>query len=279
MTTEAIDPLYTGEYAVAPYERPPVTPSGSPVMVADWSGVAGTSGYYVTTAWDAASSCSPGGDGTQSAPANSDASGWWNGQLCPAGHSSWWNVQVNAGSSWTLEVTALDETGAATTYKAQPVIGVWNKGDSGLPTVASAAGVDELDGAGGDAAADAGELECGELYVCGGRPVWRREAGLCVQGAGAVCGECEARGGEPGRWTDRDRRGGIPAGKPGEREWRAGDGGEFEREPDCGEGAEHDGCRCIARSAGGCDGDGCRDGRSRRTSRTGLCIRMCSPMR
>ena len=138
MTTEAIDPLYTGEYAIAPYERPPVTPSGSPVTVTDWSGVAGTSGYYVATAWDAASSCSPGADGTQNAPANSDASGWWNGQLCPAGHSSWWNVQVKAGSSWTLEVTALDESGAATAYKAQPVIGVWNTGDSGPPTVASA---------------------------------------------------------------------------------------------------------------------------------------------
>jgi hypothetical protein len=47
-------------------------------------------------------------------------------------------VQVNAGSSWTLEVTALDESGAATMYKAQPVIGVWHKGDVGLPTVGSA---------------------------------------------------------------------------------------------------------------------------------------------
>ena len=138
MTTEAVDPLYTGEYAIAPYERPPVTPSGSPVTLTDWSGVAGQGGYYLATVPDAASSCSPGADGTQSAPANSDASGWWNGQLCPAGHSSWWGVQVNAGSSWTLEVTALDESGAATTNKAQPVIGVWNKGDSGLPTVASA---------------------------------------------------------------------------------------------------------------------------------------------
>ena len=85
MTTEPIDPLYTGEYAIAPYERPPVTPSGSPVTLTDWSGVAGQGGYYLATASDAASSCSPGADGTQSAPANSDPSGWWNGQLCPVG--------------------------------------------------------------------------------------------------------------------------------------------------------------------------------------------------
>jgi hypothetical protein len=37
-----------------------------------------------------------------------------------------------------VEVTALDESGAATLNKAQPVIGVWNAGDPGLPTVASA---------------------------------------------------------------------------------------------------------------------------------------------
>ncbi len=180
MTTEAIDPLYTGEYAIAPYVRPPVTPSGSPVMLADWSGVAGTGGSYATTAWDAASSCSPGADGTQSAPANSDASGWWNGQLCPAGHSSWWNVQMKAGSSWTLEVTALDESGAATMYKAQPVIGVWNMGDSGLPTVASAPvsmnsmapGVTQLQ----MPASSSGR----ELHVCGGRPVRRGQTGLHV---------------------------------------------------------------------------------------------------
>jgi hypothetical protein len=138
MTTEPIDPLYTGEDAIAPYERPPVTPSGSPITLTDWSGVAGTGGNFIQTVPDAASSCSPGADGTQSAPANSDASGWWNGQLCPFGHSSWWSVQVKAGSSWTLEVTALDETGAPTMYKAQPVIGVWNTGNGGLPTVASA---------------------------------------------------------------------------------------------------------------------------------------------
>jgi hypothetical protein len=137
MKTEAIDPLYTGEYAIAPYERPPVTPSGSPTTLSAWSAGAGTGGFFTQTAWDAAASCAPGNDGTQSAPASSDASGWWKGLLCPLGHSSWWNVQVKAGSNWTLEVTALDETGAATTSKAQPLIGVWNVGDGGLPTVAS----------------------------------------------------------------------------------------------------------------------------------------------
>jgi hypothetical protein len=137
MKTEAIDPLYTGEYAIGPYERPPVTPSGPAQTLTDWSGGAGTSWAYTQTVSNAASSCALGGDGTQSGPEAGDPSGWWNGLLCPIGHSSWWSVGVKAGSSWTLEVTALDETGAATTSKAQPVIGLWNVGDSGLPTVAS----------------------------------------------------------------------------------------------------------------------------------------------
>lgn len=138
MTTEPIDPLYTGEDAIAPYQRPPVTPSGSPQTMVDWSAVAGTSGAYGANVSDAAPSCSTGSDGTQSSPASSDPSGWWTGLLCSVGHSSWWNVAVKANHSWTVEVTALDETGGPTLSKAQPVIGVWSAGDSGLPTVASA---------------------------------------------------------------------------------------------------------------------------------------------
>jgi hypothetical protein len=38
-----------------------------------------------------------------------------------------------------MEMTALDETGAATVLKAQPVVGVWTAGTGGLPNVASAA--------------------------------------------------------------------------------------------------------------------------------------------
>lgn len=137
MTTEPIDPLYTGESAIAPYERPPVTPSGSPVTMTAFSGTAGVVAGFQVTASDAASTCAPGADGAQGGPVSFDPSGWRNGQLCPTGHSSWFSAQVGAGSSWTLEVTALDESGAATLYKAQPVIGVWHKGDSGLPTVGS----------------------------------------------------------------------------------------------------------------------------------------------
>ena len=143
MTSEPINPLYSGEYALAPYARPPVTPSGSAQTWVDWSALPAPDDLNggSSTAPDAASSCSPGNDGTETAPAPLDPSGWQTGLLCGWGHSSWWSATVRAGRTWAMEVTATDETGAASTNKAQPVVGIWNATDptGSLPTVASAA--------------------------------------------------------------------------------------------------------------------------------------------
>ena len=140
-TTEAINPLYSGDYAIGPYLRPPVSPSGSPVTLVDWSALsAGDNGLFAQMfANDAAATCNPGNDGTEAAPATLAASGWQNGLLCSWGHSSWWNVSIATGHSWAVEVTATDETGAATVNKALPVIGVWATDDptGTTPTVAS----------------------------------------------------------------------------------------------------------------------------------------------
>ena len=142
-TSEAINPLYFAEFALGPYVRPPVAPSGSsqtwedPLALPAPDTQVGISVF----ANDAASSCSPGNDGVEAAPAPLDASGWQAGLLCGWGHNSWWSATVRAGRSWTLEVTATDETGRPTTAKAQPVVGLWNTSDptGTLPTLASAA--------------------------------------------------------------------------------------------------------------------------------------------
>ena len=141
--TEAVNPLYTGEYAIGPYIRTPSTPSGSPASVVDWSAYA-IGDFPITgnlVAGDAANTCNTGADGTESAPATLDGSGWQSGLLCAWGHSSWWNVPIAAGHTWTMEVTATDETGAASAAKALPVMGVWNASDATgtEPTVASQA--------------------------------------------------------------------------------------------------------------------------------------------
>jgi hypothetical protein len=141
LTTESINPLYTGDYALGPYQRPPVTLSGPPQTFSSYSTLPGYNVDFtpvIITA--AADTCSPGNDGSASAPAAPNPSGWWSGQLCAVGHVSWWSANIKAGHTWTFETTAVDENGYATNYKAQPVIGVWNQSDATnvLPTIASA---------------------------------------------------------------------------------------------------------------------------------------------
>ncbi len=64
MVSEGINPLYTGDYAIAPYQRPPTAPSGSAQIMVGWSARAGTGASFRSTAWDAASACPGSGDGT-----------------------------------------------------------------------------------------------------------------------------------------------------------------------------------------------------------------------
>jgi hypothetical protein len=139
--TESINPLYYDEYAVGPYQRPVISMSGSSQTYTQYSVTHGANLKKTITQTDAASSCSPGNDGTASSPAAADPSGWWTGLLCSTGHTSWWSQAVKANRTWTIETTALDETGAATPQKAQLVVGVWNATDptGTVPTVASQA--------------------------------------------------------------------------------------------------------------------------------------------
>lgn len=137
--SQTINPLYWGEYAVGPYQRPVTTMSGPlredmvmnvlpgvPLSVL-LDQVLGTKGYCEAS------------DGTETNPPAASTTGWWNQSLCSVDFAGWRKTAVNANTSWTIEVTALNETGAGTVNKMQPVIGVWNLADATgtLPTVAS----------------------------------------------------------------------------------------------------------------------------------------------
>jgi hypothetical protein len=139
LETEPVNPLYTGQYAVGPYTAI-VEPSGSNLSLVEglFSSYETPFGdFYVL---DSANACNPGLDGTEASPAAVAASGWWLGLLCGYGHSAWPSLTVQGNRSLTLEVTAEDEQGFATTAKAMPVIGVWNATDhqGSLPGVAGA---------------------------------------------------------------------------------------------------------------------------------------------
>ena len=135
VTTEPINSLYTGEYAVGPYVAASVSPSGSaesqltdnPVVPYQyvWDDLLANFAPV-----DAAGNCNTGGDGVESAPQPVIAGGWWTGVLCAHGHSAWSSFTAQAGRTATLEVTALDESGEATTAKAMPLIGVWAATDA-----------------------------------------------------------------------------------------------------------------------------------------------------
>jgi hypothetical protein len=141
VSAEAINPLYSGEYAVGIYEGTPISMTGV---------TQGPNGIFLPTltSWTLTlfassepTSCSPGNDGVEAAPVAANATGWWTGLLCGEGHTSWFSATVKAGRTWTLEVTATDEYGEATVQKARPVIGVWNSTDATgtLPTIAASA--------------------------------------------------------------------------------------------------------------------------------------------
>ena len=145
LTTEAINPLYIGSHSVGPYSTGNVEPSGAPMSQIQnrnptlpyWN-----AGYYLPTSFPAngaAGNCNTGGDGVERAPLPVATGGWWTGVLCAHGHTAWSSFAARAGRTATLEVTALEESGLATTAKAMPLIGVWNANDptGTLPTVAA----------------------------------------------------------------------------------------------------------------------------------------------
>ncbi len=145
LNTEAINPLYIGAYSVGPYTTGNVEPSGAPMSqlqntyptVPNWLPWDPLQGYFPAN--DAASNCNTGGDGVESAPLPVAAGGWWTGVLCAHGHTAWSSFNAQAGRTATLEVTALDESGLATTAKTMPLIGAWATTDptGTLPTVAA----------------------------------------------------------------------------------------------------------------------------------------------
>lgn len=130
-STEPVNPLYTGEYALGPYAAGAVLPAGSPPHVPTrFVTTAGGRPQVNITIIDAPPSCGAGGDGTFADPMQAHATGWWYGLLCGYGHASYVSAAVKPGHTFTLEVTALDALGQPTQAKAMPLIGLFGSGDS-----------------------------------------------------------------------------------------------------------------------------------------------------
>ena len=140
LSTEAVNPLYTGRYSIGPYAPGAVMPAGSAPVPFVQGGM--NDGAQVTTNFpiaSAPSTCGNGADGTTAAPMPEPASGWWTGTVCPFGHASYVAAPVQTGRSFTVEVTALDANGLATTTKMMPAIGLYAASDAAgsLPSIAA----------------------------------------------------------------------------------------------------------------------------------------------
>jgi hypothetical protein len=145
VSTEPINPLYTGAHAVGPYVLGGVEPSGAPqsVLMNQYAlgpyTAGGAAEVQNFAPADAAANCDTGSDGAEASPLAVAGGGWWTGVLCGHGHAAWSSFAMQAGRTATLEVAALDENGLATTAKAMPLLGVWAAGDpTGTPPTVAA---------------------------------------------------------------------------------------------------------------------------------------------
>jgi hypothetical protein len=138
LSTQPINPLYIGPYAVGPYDSNSVAPSGSPMQQTHYVTGPGQARVDFNIP-DAAAGCQTTQDGIEASPTAISFTGWWTGNLCSYGHTAWSLLPIKAGRSFTIELTALDENSSATSVKMMPVVGMWNATDAlaTLPTVAS----------------------------------------------------------------------------------------------------------------------------------------------
>ncbi|MEZ2347112.1 IPT/TIG domain-containing protein [Terriglobus sp. RCC_193] len=130
LSSEPVNPLYKGAYAVGPYQMGGPSPSGSAISISNGAYSPGANVYVSYMVPDAAADCSVAQDGTESAPGRVPSNGTWSSRLCGVGHSSWMGFAVKAGRTATVEVTATDEAGNATSSKAMPLIGMWHGSDA-----------------------------------------------------------------------------------------------------------------------------------------------------
>jgi hypothetical protein len=129
LSIEPIDPLYTLDNSVGPYDVSQVTPSGTMQTVQLGTLSAGrtvTQNFVLTDSADGAAT----DDGTETQPSAAGGSGEWLGKLTGYAHTGWFQFPVRANRIFTVEAQPIDENGNATENKAAIVIGFWNGPDA-----------------------------------------------------------------------------------------------------------------------------------------------------
>lgn len=125
LTVEALDPLWSA--GVGPYSPGPVSPSGSaqPITVAVSAGNDVAQDIYMTGSTQPL----PQPSSSWTSPAALPSGGDWDSSLSGYGDLPYFQLSAQANRTLSVAVTALDDSGAASTLKAQPVIGMWAVSD------------------------------------------------------------------------------------------------------------------------------------------------------
>jgi hypothetical protein len=130
VTFEPISPSYILNNSVGPYLDGSPQPSGTLAPISVPSMSAGSSQTLTVNVSDSATGGYNGAIGAEATPRLLPASGLWAGRLSQVGQTDWFIFPVRGGRSFTVVTLALDETGAPTSAKAIPSLGVWDAFDA-----------------------------------------------------------------------------------------------------------------------------------------------------
>jgi hypothetical protein len=122
VSIEGLDPLWSS--GVGPYSPGPVNPSGSFSPIVVTVGPGGDIQQDILMSGSAKPL--PEVASTWSAPAALPESGDWNSSFNSPGDVQYFSLAAQSNRTLSVAVTALDEAGAASEAKLQPVIGIWN---------------------------------------------------------------------------------------------------------------------------------------------------------
>ncbi len=129
VTFETISPQYILTNSVGPYLDGSPEPSGTLSAISVPSMSAGSAQTLTVSVADSPMSDYDNAIGSQAQPRLLPASGLWAGRLSQLGQTDWFTFPVRGGRSFTVVTLALDETGAPTSLKAFPSLGIWNAFD------------------------------------------------------------------------------------------------------------------------------------------------------
>ena len=123
LTVEAVDPFWSN--TVGPYQPWQVLPSGSGQAVTVNVTLGGDTPQDIVMQSSAAQKPSFFGTTTYDSPAPLPLPGDWAASLDPYGGLDYFRFSAQTNRTLSVVVTALDQTGAPSENKAQPVIGLW----------------------------------------------------------------------------------------------------------------------------------------------------------